>query len=200
MDSILTDVLNLSMNNMMAGLHTALPGRIVAYDYTKQKAQVKPMISKKYRDGRTESLPVIVNVPVIFPRSSGASLTFPVNNGDYVLLIFSERSMENWLALGGEQEPGDTRKYDLTDAIAIPGLYPFSVLSIADNNTDVLLKYKNTEFRIQENGNINIISPLVNIVGDVNVTGDVVASGISLVTHIHSGVVPGGGTTGQPVP
>lgn len=39
----------------------------------------------------------------------------------------------------------------------------------------------------------------IAIDGDVTVTGDVVASGVSLVNHLHTGVVPGGGNTGEPV-
>lgn len=34
--------------------------------------------------------------------------------------------------------------------------------------------------------------------GDIEVTGDVTASGISLVHHAHPGIEPGGGTTGEP--
>lgn len=34
--------------------------------------------------------------------------------------------------------------------------------------------------------------------GDLEVTGDVIASGISLVHHTHGGVVPGGSNTGEP--
>ena len=34
--------------------------------------------------------------------------------------------------------------------------------------------------------------------GDIEVTGDVIASGISLVHHAHPGIEPGGGTTGEP--
>jgi len=34
--------------------------------------------------------------------------------------------------------------------------------------------------------------------GRVEATGDVVASGVSLVQHIHVGTQPGSGTTGQP--
>lgn len=34
--------------------------------------------------------------------------------------------------------------------------------------------------------------------GNLEVTGDVIASGVSLVTHTHRGVVPGGGNTGEP--
>lgn len=34
--------------------------------------------------------------------------------------------------------------------------------------------------------------------GDIEVTGDVIASGVSLVHHTHSGVVPGAANTGEP--
>ncbi|WP_456390241.1 phage baseplate assembly protein V [Profundibacter sp.] len=34
--------------------------------------------------------------------------------------------------------------------------------------------------------------------GDIEVTGDVIASGISLVHHTHDGVEPGPGNTGEP--
>jgi len=164
MDSVLTNVLKTATNQMMAQMHTCLPGIVVSYDYTKQKASVKPLIKKKYRDGRVDSLPVIVNVPVVWPRSSNASMTFPVNKGDYVMLLFAERAMELWLTQGGETEPGDTRKYDLTDAIAVPGLYPFSVPSLAENNTDLLIKYNSTTIRITQSGDVNIDTPTnVNI-------------------------------------
>lgn len=43
-------------------------------------------------------------------------------------------------------------------------------------------------------GAINISAP-----GNITVNGDVIANGISLETHLHSGVVPGGSNTGQPV-
>lgn len=35
--------------------------------------------------------------------------------------------------------------------------------------------------------------------GDVVVDGDVIASGVSLVSHVHGGVTPGGGNSGGPV-
>ncbi len=39
----------------------------------------------------------------------------------------------------------------------------------------------------------------VTITGDVTVNGDVIADGVSLKNHIHGGVEPGGGNTGEPV-
>ena len=34
--------------------------------------------------------------------------------------------------------------------------------------------------------------------GNVNVTGDVIADGVSLKYHVHTGVTSGGADTGQP--
>lgn len=45
---------------------------------------------------------------------------------------------------------------------------------------------------------LRIETPIVEIEGEVTVTGDVVAGGISLRTHTHPGVEPGGGSTGAP--
>jgi hypothetical protein len=77
------------VQGMLAGVHTCMPGEIVSYDYTKQKASVKPLLKRAYVDGTYMPYPVINDVPVIFPRSGGASLTFPVTVGDTVMLVFS---------------------------------------------------------------------------------------------------------------
>ena len=144
-------MLRSAIDGRLEGIHTSLPGRIESYDYKTQKASVKPLVKRVYRDGRTESLPVIDAVPVVFPRSGGASLTFPVKRGDGVLLVFAERALENWLTSGGEQEPGDPRRFDLTDAIAVPGLIPFTEGSKAQNNSDVLLTYNGASLKIDDN-------------------------------------------------
>lgn len=211
MDNILANVLKNASNQMMAQMHTCLPGVVVSYDYTKQKASVKPSIKRKYKDGRVDSLPVIVSVPVVWPRSSNASMTFPVNKGDGVLLVFSERALELWLTQGGETEPGDTRKYDLTDAIAIPGLYPFSTPSLAENNTDVLIKYNSTTVRITASGDVNVDTPTnvnINAGNDITMTaGNNIAMSAannltmtanligSSATGITSSITGGGGGT-----
>lgn len=137
-------------------LHTCLPAAIVSYDFTVQKATVQPLLNKVWADGTTMVMPLLENVPVVFPRSGGASLTFPVNSGDTCMLLFSERSMDLWLSVGGQVNPDDNRKFDLSDAIAIMGLYPFSQPSQAINNTDVLLTFQNSSITIKANGDIVI--------------------------------------------
>src|SRR5690606_8963428 len=81
----LTDAVKYAIDFNLANVHTCLPAQIISYDYQKQKAQVKPVISKRWTDGNFSEMPIINGVPVIFPSSGGASLTFPVKEGDFCL-------------------------------------------------------------------------------------------------------------------
>lgn len=57
---------------------------------------------------------------------SFVDLALPVAVGDTGLLIFSDRSLDVWLATGGIVDPGDDRRHALSDAVFVPGLRPFS--------------------------------------------------------------------------
>ena len=50
-----------------------------------------------------------------------------------------------------------------------------------------------------EAGNIRVKGPVEQTGGDITSDSDVIASGIHLVTHVHSGVMSGPATTGPPV-
>lgn len=152
----LSDAIRQACLYHQANMHVSLPAEIIEYDFEKQKASVQPLLNKAWADDTVTPMPVLENVPVIFPRSGGASLTFPVSKGDTCLLVFIERSTDLWLTVGGQVTPDDDRKFDLSDAVAIMGLFPFSENSQADNNDDVLLKYSDSEIRIQKNGDIQI--------------------------------------------
>lgn len=118
------------MRSALMDVHTAIPGEVTRYDAALQLCDVKPQVKAPVvqPDGSTEyeSLPIVTNVPVVFPGAGGFRMTFPVQNGDTVLLIFSEASIDRWLEAGGDVEPGDTRRHHLADAIAVPGLHPKS--------------------------------------------------------------------------
>ena len=83
-------------------------------------------------------------------------MTFPVVQGDTCLLLFIERSTDLWLTVGGQVSPDDNRKFDLSDAVAIMGLFPFTETSDATNDTDVLLTFAGSSIRIKADGGIVI--------------------------------------------
>ena len=152
----LADAVRQAVLYQLGNIHTSLPAAIVEYDYEKQKASVQPLLNKSWADGTETPMPILNDVPVIFPRAGGGSLTFPVRPGDTCLLVFIERSTDLWKTQGGQVTPDDNRKLDLSDAVAIPGLFPFSESSLADNNDDMLLTYAGSKIRIKSSGDVVI--------------------------------------------
>lgn len=151
----LADVITRAIQRHFDDIHTCLPGQIVSYDYKNQSAQVKPLIKKTYYNGQTISLPVIVNVPVAFPSGGGATINFPMSPSDKVILVFSERSLERWLANGEDSEQGAPRRFDLSDAFAIPGINSLN-FSSKGNGKDFIIEFKNSSITIKENGEIEL--------------------------------------------
>lgn len=148
----LADILQQAMDSVLSTVHTCLPGRIEKYDYVTQKAEVKPLLKRKFDDGDEIELPVLTDVPVIMPRSSIASITFPIKKGDLVLLLFSERAIGDWLINGGMVTPISERRFDLSDAIAIPGLYPFNEDSPTVNADDLQIKNDKATITLRQDG------------------------------------------------
>ena len=153
----LPDAVRNAILYQLANIHTAMPAQIVSYDFTTQKASVQPTINKKWTDGTTSIMPIISSVPVIFPSSGGATISFPVGIGDSCLLVVCERSITEWLQEGGLQTPADPRKLNLTDAVAIVGLKPFNAnFPARANNTDLIIDYAGSSITITATGAIKI--------------------------------------------
>ncbi len=179
----MTDAMRQAVLFQLYDVHTALPGQIVSYDYTTQKAVIQPCLKKSYLDGTTQEMPILNNVPVIFPKAGGASLTFPVVPGDTCLLLFIERSTDLWKSVGGVVAPNDPRKFDLSDAVAIMGLMPFTENSLSDNNEDVLLTYKGSNIRIKASGDIQIETASKVAIGNTSAEVlDIVSSILGILT------------------
>lgn len=155
MTPTLSDILRLAVGQRLRDLHVSMPGRVERYDASKQEASVQPLLQVALADGGSATLPLINHVPVVWPRGGGAILSFPLQQGDTVLLVFSERSLDEWLQQGGDVAPADPRSHDLSDAVAIPGLYPFSEPGEADPR-DVLLRFQGSELRLGSDGKINL--------------------------------------------
>ncbi len=137
-------------------LNTNFPAEIVAYDYKTQMADVQPLVKRHYADGTDLEYPIIPNVPVMMPRAGGAMLKLPVKEGDTVLLVCSKPSLENWLSEGGMSTQNTTKQFQLIDAIAIVGLYPFTEESPATEEDGLELIYGGTRIVIKANGDIEL--------------------------------------------
>lgn len=117
--------LKAALEGWQAKLWTALPAIIVSYDAAKQTCQCRPTIQALVRDqhgvANWVTLPVLVDVPVLFPGAGGFTLTFPVTAGDEVLVVFSSRCIDGWWQLGDVRPQVELRMHDLSDGFALLG-------------------------------------------------------------------------------
>jgi len=155
-DPGLFDAIKAVVESRLVEMHVALPARVEKYDRSTMKAEVTPALKKSYTNGDIVELPVIVNVPVVWPRTSEFVFDAPLAKGDTVLLVFCERSLDAWLSKGGIVTPTDRRKFDLSDAVAIPGLFSFKQENPAKDDEGVSIRYKDASITIGDNGTVDI--------------------------------------------
>jgi hypothetical protein len=132
-DYTLPNLIEAVVGNYLQDIHTSIYGKIVAINYKTQEADVQPLAKHRDRDWEKnakglQDMPVIQGVPVIFPSANKGILSFPIKAGDTVLIVFSERSTENFVSSDGSKtiDPQDNRMFDYNDAFCIAGLSPFS--------------------------------------------------------------------------
>lgn len=146
---------------------------------------VQPMVAQV--DGKGNATPhgIIHNVPYLRVQGGANALIMDPAVGDIGLAVFASRDISSVKANKAPSNPGSPRMFSWSD-----GLYVGGFLNGAPTNY----------VRFDSDGNV-IIKPAtkVTVQGDLDVTGDVTASGVSLKTHRHSGVSTGGGNSGPPV-
>ncbi len=118
-----------SLDARLADVHVALPATVVSYNSERQSVSVQPAVRRGYKtpegERAAESLPIVNGVPVSFPGSGEFSVTWPIAVGDTGLLIFCEGSIDKWKSYGDEGDPLDDRRFNLSDAVFVPGIRPF---------------------------------------------------------------------------
>jgi hypothetical protein len=156
-----------ALDGRQARIRTAMPGIVTAVDLAKQTLSVQPAIQgqQDFPDGTTESvsLPMLVDVPIVWPRAGGFALTFPIKVGDEVLVVFGDRCIDSWWQSGGQGAPLEPRMHDLSDAFAIlaPASQPKAQELPNVSSTSVQLRnLAGTAYvEITEDADINIVSP-----------------------------------------
>jgi hypothetical protein len=159
-------------------------------------------------------IPLLVDVPLLVPCGGGYEITFPVQIGDEVLVIFSDTQIDQWLGNGGlNNYPNTTRRHSLADGIAILGLRskPRGISSWSANSLQIRNDAGSVVVDVGANGvtvtaanvTINATNANVTASGNATITGGTVTigsnthiDGKTFLLHTHSGVQPGSGNTG----
>ena len=197
--------LRLVCENNQASIWSALPAIVTSVDLAKQTISAQPTIQGVITDSEGNStntnLPLLVDVPICFPRAGGFAITFPIAVNDEVLIIFSARCIDGWWQSGKISPQMELRMHDLSDGFAIfaPTSQPKVLSSVSSANLQMRTADGANYLEITPAGNININAQQLNInAQQVTITANTVTiNGINFNQHKH--VDSQGGDTGIPI-
>lgn len=118
----LIELVKKAVEQRLLHVHTAIIGRIEAYDHKTQMADIQPITNGSEGE---EHLPLLVDVPVLFPRTGNFFISLPICKGDYVQVLFNETSIDQFLTESGSTI-NSAGRFTLQGAVATPGIFPQS--------------------------------------------------------------------------
>lgn len=116
------------IESYMQDVYTCMPAIVLnVKNMGELRVDVQPVINHMFKDGTLLEYPPIGNVPLIFPSTKQSAVTMPVEQGDTVMLMFSQKDMSIFKAGADRPHDPNTRRWmNLNDAVAIVGVHPFS--------------------------------------------------------------------------
>lgn len=169
------------IDDALHGVHTGLPGKIIAYDAKTQSCTAQPM----FQTGELP-MPPIYHVPVIFPAGGGAVMTFPVKAGDKCWLAFSMYPIDEFIAGTGDTVANANmdRPHDLNECVAYVGLGTIQKNYHPDPD-HVMIRFGKTKWQMDDQGTVTLTGKLV--VSDTITGKDFISSdlGVSFNQHKH---------------
>lgn len=211
-DGDFNNVIIQALQGFQSQLWTAMPGYINSFNPVKQTAEIKVAIQwqQQFQDGSYEwkDFTLLLDVPICFPSGGGFTLTFPIVQGDEVLVVFASRCIDGWWQLGPEsnliaRQQAEFRMHDLSDGFAI--LAPKSVPKVigdisatgvqlrSDDGTSfveiddgtITLKavteviVQAPQITLEADTKIDVVAPTINLTADTTVAIDSPATTVS---------------------
>ncbi|MDK9607118.1 Gp138 family membrane-puncturing spike protein [Lelliottia wanjuensis] len=160
----LDSAINLATNEQSSRLKVSAPAIVKSFD-GRQTVTVQVVTSGQDSDGSEMPIPLLVDVPVQFPRGGGFALTFPIKAGDEGLVVFSDRCIDGWFSSGSAGIPPDHRQHDLSDAMFIPGISSLKRVIGDFRNDAIVMRQLNGPgyVSIDDSGNVDIDGTLLTV-------------------------------------
>lgn len=134
----LQDVLNSLRNNIFSTFNCIQIGKISKFDKDNQTVDVDIQIKRQISGDRSETYAPLKECPLVVMQGGGSYMEFPVKVGDFCIVLFNDRDIDNWWYANQLTDPNTKRKHDLSDGIAIVGINPStSVLDLSGDKVRI---------------------------------------------------------------
>ena len=177
-------------------------------------------------NGNAYASPAYPALPHYRLQQGTAAIIMNPRPGDIGVFVCSKRDISNVSQGKQPGPPGSTRSFSPSDAVMVGSIHTQAPTYYIDfTDQDKILIHAPAGVTIESDTAVTVKAPQVTIDaaettikghvtvegglnvaggsgaavdGSLTTTGDVTADGISLTSHTHSGVTPGGGNTGGP--
>ncbi len=190
---------------------------------------VTPLVNQVDNEGNAVPHVTIFGMPYCRIQGGANAVIIDPEPGDTGIAVFASRDISKVKATKDQANPGSFRQFNFADGMYIGGLLnaepsqyiqfnaagikvyspakvhvvaPVVVIDASASttiNTPTLTVNGDTLLNGSLNQGNGSRGGAANMLGPLNVTNDVTGQGTSLHTHVHGGVTPGGGETGEPV-
>lgn len=155
------DLLDALKEKILSVIFKVRIGEIVAFDPANQKASIK-LVVKPFNELQNKKIvelePIILNeVPLASFVGNYGSITIPIEVGNYVCVLFTDRNSIDWFLTGEIRKASDTKMHDMNSCFFIP-IAPLP-------NNKLLNDYDNNSIRVKktDTGEIKIGSGKIEI-------------------------------------
>jgi hypothetical protein len=198
-------------DNILSAINTMLIVKVVKVYASTQRVDVQPCIKVKYADPDSKTnmytrlgkltgvseieLPIILNVPICFPRAGNFMVTLPITVNDTGMLLISQQDLSLWKQQGGSGvSTQHIDQFNINNGVYIP---------FVPNAANAVSDYSATALELRAG------SDKLTMAGDGKITTncDIIIDGISFLGHKHPAngimayaspnVAPLAGTTGS---
>lgn len=152
----IVDVFDEYLQGFKEEMHTVMLGKIQSWDSERKVATVQPLVNLALSNNEQLPYKPIDNVPVLMQKTEMFEIQYNPKKGDGVLILCCENGIGNYLNSQMQVvDSDDQNRFSLTDAIAIPGIYPPRY----QLNSKVKLTINdNGSFKLQDNLNNKVES------------------------------------------
>ena len=174
---------------VLSSICVAAVVQVIAFDPQKMTVNVQPL-SKHLENGKYESQPPILRVPVACTRSGGFIFRPWLKAGDTGLVVYLDHDMDSTVTGGKEAVPLTERNHATSDAVFIGGIVsgsytvqglPDEALVLAKEDGSAYVSIEKDKIKIKDEGTTAEFTPdkikmntgevLINASGNITMTG-----------------------------
>ncbi len=187
-------IFNNRLEDLKSEIKVQLPCKVHSINNNTNQVSVEILDYSTDENGNIINYPIIPNVPIREPLdTANAYIRLPIQVGDIGTIEFFDSSVADLVTTSNYDYDYTEEWHSLNNGLFTNGFLPKNKLFQYDYNSKIVIGTKDGVFTLKVNANneLEIVAPKTIITGDVEVNGNITATGeiiagtVALTQHTH---------------